>query len=216
MQVELWADVVCSWCGIANRRVQEAIAAFEHGDGVRLTHRSFRLLLDRPEGESISFIELGRSMGMGDAQTRAAARQVEQVAAADGIVEYHVGDNRVGNTTLAHEFLAYASEQGQHDAAWDLLFEAHFADRAPLWTIQDLQAFAMPLGLDPEAAGRALVERRHRAQVVADHEQAVAFGASGVPFLVIDRRYGISGAQPVAQIVATLERAWHERAGVAV
>lgn len=211
MQVELWADVVCSWCGIANRRVWEAISKFGHADEVEFVHRSYRLLADRPEGESISFVELGRTMGMDPAQTRAVGSRVEQIAAADGIAEYHVVDNRVGNTTLAHEFLAFASEQGRGDAAWDLLFDAHFADRAPLWTIEDLVALAPALDLDPTETAAALTTRRYRPRVVGDHEQAVSFGASGVPFLVIDRRYGISGAQPVATITDALERAWSER-----
>jgi predicted DsbA family dithiol-disulfide isomerase len=44
---------------------------------------------------------------------------------------------------------------------------------------------------------------------------AQALGANGVPFFVIDRRYGISGAQPAEAITQVLERAWAEAEGVA-
>lgn len=210
MQVDMWADVVCSWCGIANRRVKQAIAAFEHADQVTLVHHSFRLLDSAEEGTSLSFGEYFATLGMTQAQMRQAAGQVERVAASDGIDEYHVSDNTIGNTTLAHEFLAFASEHGDHNAAWDLMLESHFAVRAPLWSIADLTAFAAPLGLDPVAARTALEARTYRDRVVAEHQQLVSFGANGVPFLVIDNKYAVAGAQPVSVITAALERAWNE------
>ena len=49
------------------------------------------------------------------------------------------------------------------------------------------------------------------AEVTADINQARAYGANGVPFFVVDGRYGISGAQPTEVFAGALERAWSER-----
>lgn len=217
VKVELWEDIVCPWCGIANERTNQALAQFEHSDEVEFVHRSFRLVTDMPDGESLeSFQYLRDRKGM----TREAADQssahLKELAREVGFDEYHSTDNQIGNTTLAHEFLAWASEQGKEREAWDLVYREYFTERAPIWTVDDLVGFAEPLGLDPAAAREALDARTYRAQVVADHDEAVELGARGVPLLVIDRKYGVSGAQSVDAIVAALEKAWSERESVSL
>ena len=44
----------------------------------------------------------------------------------------------------------------------------------------------------------------------ADEEQARAYGITGVPFYVVDRRFGVSGAQPADVLLEVLDRAWAE------
>lgn len=212
MKIELWEDVVCSWCGIANERVNQALQQFGHADEVELLHRSFRLLSDMPEGQSMNTVDLLSSQrGVPAAQ----GQQLLGLAKEVGLERYHVVDNHVGNTTLAHEFLAWASAQGSQNEAWDLLFREYFGNRAPLWKVDDLVPFAERLGLDAEAARQALESREYRDQVEADHNEVLALGANGVPFLVIDRKYGIAGAQRVELIVEALQKAWAERQVVA-
>lgn len=212
MKIELWEDVVCSWCGIANERVNQALEQFGHADEVELVHRSFRLLSDMPEGQSMNTVDLLSSQrGVPAAQ----GQQLLGLAKEVGLERYHVVDNHVGNTTLAHEFLAWASAQGSQNEAWDLLFREYFGNRAPLWKVDDLVPFAERLGLDAEAARQALESREYRDQVEADHNEVLALGANGVPFLVIDRKYGIAGAQRVELIVEALQKAWAERQVVA-
>ncbi|MEN2738685.1 DsbA family oxidoreductase [Microbacterium sp. X-17] len=212
MKVELWEDIVCSWCGIMNERVNTAVARFAHRDELELQHRSFRLLPELPDGVGYDFAEFfAAQRGTPRAESERMAAQIEEIAHADGIPRYHVAGNSIGNTTLAHEFLAYASAEGAHQRAWDTLFRANFGDKAELWTVDDLLAFAAPLDLDEAGAREALESRRFRAQVEADHAEAQALGARGVPFLVVDRKYGMSGAQSVDTILELLDQAWAER-----
>lgn len=215
MKVELWEDIVCSWCGIANERVNQAMERFGHADEVEFVHKSFRLMPDFTEGEGVNFTEMmHQHRGMTPEQATQMVEPLQALAREVGLPAYHVADNDIGNTTLAHEFLAWASAQGKQNQAWDLLFRAHFVEKAALWTIDDLVPFATQLGLDPEDARRALESREYRSRVEADHNEAVALGSQGVPFLVIDRKYGISGAQSVDVIVDTLEKAWADRQAV--
>lgn len=211
MKIEFWKDLVCSYCGIANGRVNEALRRFGREDEVQLIHRSFRLMPDFPEGESIGFREHLGSQGRPSAQVEEMGQHVEQMAQKDGLASYSVLENKVGNTTLAHEFLAWASDQGQGSEAWNLLFDAHFSDRADLWSIDDLVPYAEKLGLDQDNARQALNSRSYRSQIENDHQDVLSFGAKGVPFLVIDRKYAISGAQRVENILSALEQAWNER-----
>lgn len=215
MKVELWEDIVCSWCGIANERVNQALQKFGHADEVELVHRSFRLLSDMPLGQSMNTVELlSTQRGIPVAQVNQMSQQLLGLAKEVGLERYHVADNEVGNTTLAHEFLAWASAQGRQNEAWDMLFREYFGNRVPLWTIDDLVPFAERLGLDPAAARQTLESGEYRQQVEADHSEVLALGGNGVPFLVIDRKYGISGAQRVELIVEALEKAWAERQAV--
>ena len=212
MKVEMWADMVCVWCGVAMERMNKALEGFEHAERIDLEHRSFRLLPEHADGESWDFAEfMMAERGYSGEQTASVAARVEGMAHSDGVEDYHVSGNRVGNSTLAHEFLAWASEQGKHREAWNLVFRKHYAERADIWTIDDLLVFARELGLDEVAARQALETRHFRTKVEADHREVLDLGGSGVPFFVIDGRYAVSGAQPPEVLVGAMRRAWDER-----
>lgn len=213
MKVEMWADMVCVWCGVAMERMNAALDGFELADQIELEHRSFRLLPEHADEQSWDFAEfMMAERGYSPEQTASVAARVEGMAHADGVTDYHVTGNRVGNSTLAHEFLAWASEQGKHREAWNLVFRRHYADRADIWTIDDLLVFARELDLDEVAAREALEERRFRAKVERDHREVLELGGSGVPFFVIDGKYAVSGAQPPEVLAGAMRQAWSERA----
>lgn len=155
-----------------------------------------------PDEQSWDFEDfMVNDRGYAPDQARAAADRVETMAHADGVENYHVHGNTVGNSTMAHEFLAWASTQGKHREAWDLVMTRHYADRAPIWTVDDLLVFARELGLDEDGAREALTSRRFRQQIEDDHAALGAMGASGVPFFVLDGKYAISGAQPAESLL---------------
>ena len=216
MQVEIWADVICPWCGIGNHRLEAALEQFGHRDDVErddveVVHRSFQLDAAAPVGPTPTVREMLRARyGMSDEQFEASTRRVEAIAEADGLRPYIVSDNRTGNTGLAHQLLAYAGEQGLSDAAWRRLFEAYFGEARSIFDIESLVELASEIGLDPAATRDALESGRYADRVAEDARVARELGTTGVPFVVIDRKYGVAGAQPVELIVETLERAWDE------
>ena len=119
-------------------------------------------------------------------------------------------DNTTGNTGSAHELLAYASTQGLHGEAWRRIYQAYFGERRSVFGREPLLDFAEELGLDRDEAGAALDTGAFRQQVRDDAREAQQLGANGVPFFVIDRRYGIAGAQPADDLLSVLQQAWHE------
>lgn len=211
MKIEIWADIICPWCGLGDRYLQQAIAASGHADDIEVVHRSFQLQPDTPEGKAEPALAmLQRKYGMSSQQITQSNQRIEAMAHEAGISEYHVLHNNVGNTGLAHEFLAYATAHGKHADAWQLMFSEYFGRIAPIWTVEDLLPLATRLEFDVHDVRAALEEHRYRAAVEADYAQAAKLGVRGVPFIVIDERYGAAGAQPADVLSDAIQQAWDE------
>lgn len=206
MNVEIWADVICPWCAIGQARLAKAVAAAPRPEELRVIHRSFELD-PRADARPRSTREVLRAKyGLSDARLAASWAHLTELAAAEGLVPYHL-DNDVANTHLAHELAAFASAQGHEGAAWTKLYRAYFGERRSIFDVDALVALAGELGLDADAARAALVEGTYRAKVDADARDARDLGVTGVPFVVVDARFAVSGAQPVAAFAEALERA---------
>ena len=208
MQVEVWSDVVCPWCYIGKRRLENALEQFPHRDQVEVVWRSFQLDPSVPEGETHPTLPaLARKYGASVEQMRENMAQVEQVAAAEGL-EYHLADAVSGNTLLAHELLHLAAEHGKAGELKELLLHAYFEEGRPVFDVDALVPLAVQVGLDEAEVRAALTDRRYLAAVRQDGATAQALGATGVPFFVVDRKYGAAGAQPAELLLQILERAW--------
>lgn len=208
MRIEVWADIVCPWCGIAEERMNRALERFGHDDEIEVVHRAYRLSPDLPEDHGVPLVaELTDGRGLSDDDARAAYRRIEEIAAADGITPYHVGDGLTGNTMRILQLLAFATSRGVGREAWNAAFRAHFRQRRDIWNLEALADFADDLGLNGDEALYALHTGRFAQEVEDDQAEAVALGARGVPFVVIDRRIGISGVQTVDRLVEVLEKA---------
>ncbi|MFK4540591.1 putative DsbA family dithiol-disulfide isomerase [Streptomyces tendae] len=211
MKVEIWAEVTCPWCGLGSHRVDRAVERFEHSDEVELVHRSLPLGGTLPTDRTITVREvLLRKYGMNGAQAEAATGRIETLAASEGLSPYRVLDNVVGNTDLAHEFLAHATAQGRNREAWDTILDTYFGRAEPVFTLDDLLRLAGELGLDRDLTRRVLTDRRHRSQVQEDVRRAQRLGATGAPFTVVDGRYAVPGAQSSDALLDLLRTAWDE------
>ncbi|MFF7987201.1 DsbA family protein [Streptomyces sp. NPDC007901] len=203
VKVDIWSEVTCPWCGLGSHRVERALARFEHADEVEVVHHSFPLG-GVPEGSTFSV----RNFLLRKHGAEAAAQQIEALAHSESLSPYRVLDNQVGNTDLAHEFLAHASAQGRNREAWDTIFRAYFGKAQPVFSLEDLLKLADELGLDREQTRQILDQRRYRQQVQDDARQAQRLGARGAPFIVIDGRYGVPGAQDSDTLLDLLRTAW--------
>lgn len=212
MKIEIWSDVICPFCGIGQHRLDAALADFEHREDVEVVHRSFQLDPSFPPGTTRPTGEMLRAKyGMSQAQLEANTGRIEAMAAADGLSPYKVGDNLVGNTRLAHELLALAAERGLEDAAWKRLYRAYFGEGRSIFDLESLVPLGVEVGLQEDEIREALTSGRYTDKVEADGREARALGATGVPFVVIDRRLGMSGAQPLEVFRGALAKAWSER-----
>ena len=208
MQVEVWSDVVCPWCYIGKRRLESALEQFPHRDQVEVVWRSFQLDPSVPEGTTHPTLPaLAAKYGRSEEEMRGMQAHVEQVAAGEGL-EYHLADGVSGNTLLAHELLHLAAEHGKRNELKERLLHAYFEEGRPVFDVESLVPFAVEVGLDEAEVREALADRRYLAAVREDGATAQALGATGVPFFVVDRKYGAAGAQPAELLLQILERAW--------
>jgi predicted DsbA family dithiol-disulfide isomerase len=134
-------------------------------------------------------------------------RHVEETAAGEGL-RYDLANGVSGNTLLAHELLHLAAEHGLQAPLKERLLHAHFEEGRSVFDVDSLAGLAVEVGLDEAAVRAALADHRYRPAVQDDIATARTLGATGVPFFVVDRRYGAAGAQPAELLLQTLERAW--------
>ena len=213
MQIHIWSDVVCPWCYVGKRRFERALEDFAHRDHVQVTHRSFQLDPERSRAETSS----RRRMLMSKYRRSAAEvlemdAKMEALAAAEGL-EYHLTDaNLTGNTLDAHQLLHLARPHGLQDAMLERLYRAYFTELRSLFDRESLVALGGEVGLDTSEARQALEDGRFADAVATDLNDAKRLGVTGVPFFVVDGRYGISGAQQTEVFSQILARAWAERA----
>ncbi|HET6168508.1 MAG TPA: DsbA family oxidoreductase [Marmoricola sp.] len=213
MKIEIWSDVVCPWCYIGKRRLEGALETFEHADDVEVVWRSFQLDPSAPQVPVETVAEsLGRKYGGGPDAGRQMVDRVEAVAAELGMIWQHHKSLRV-STVDAHRVLHLALETGGPELQGRLkeaLLAAYFIDTANVADHDTLQRIAGSVGLDEVRVKEVLSGTEYADAVEADLREAVALGATGVPFYVIDRKYGIAGAQPSEVFSQVLERAWAE------
>lgn len=208
MRVDIWSDIICPWCYIGKSRFAAALAGFEHRGQVEVIYRSFELDPAYPADRQTPVLDmLAAKYGMSLRQARDAESAVAAKAAADGL--RFTPDRLMGNTFDAHRLVHLAADRGVQDRVLQRLFEAYFGDGLPVFEAGQLTALAAGAGLDPAEAGRALADGSYGDAVREDEEKASALGISGVPFFVIDNKYGVSGAQPADMLAMALEQAWN-------
>ena len=208
MQIEVWADVVCPWCYIGKRRLQHALTERGLVDQVEIVHRAFQLDPTASTAPEPTVDRLAAKYGVGRDEALAMMANVTEVAACEGL-DYHLDATMSGNTLDAHRLVLWAQEQDEAAAQrlLDVLYSAYFEQGRSVFGTDDLAGLAEEAGLDPESARRMLATAAYADQVERDQELAHAFGAGGVPFFVIDRAYGVSGAQPVEVFLSALDQA---------
>ena len=206
MRVDIWSDLVCPWCYLGKRRFETALAVFAHGDEVEVVHRSFQLDPSIPKGVSLRARDmLMRKYRMTEPQVVASQTQLEELAAIEGL-EYHLAASHTGNTMDAHRLVHLGREQVIQDAVIERLFRAHFTENKSLFDDESLSALGVEAGL--QGVEELLGGTRFEDAVIGDHREAHELGCRGVPFFVIDGRYGVSGAQAVEVFSGALAQAW--------
>jgi predicted DsbA family dithiol-disulfide isomerase len=216
MNVEIWSDVACPWCAIGKRRFEAALEGFEHRDEVRVTWRSFELDPDAPAERTGDRVDaLAKKYGISREQAQAAQDHITREAAGEGL-DFRFDVARSGNMFDAHRLLQLAARHGAQAALADRLFRAYLSEGALVSDHDVLVRCAVDAGIPEDDARETLASDRFAAEVRADEELASRLGISAVPFFVVDRAIGASGAQPPEILRELLRRGWEQRAPVEV
>jgi predicted DsbA family dithiol-disulfide isomerase len=207
VKVEIWSDVVCPWCYIGKRRFEQALAGFPQE--VEVTYRSFELDPSAPVGGRERSVEsLGRRYG-GVERVLAMQEQVREQAAAEGL-SFRLGETLHVSSVDAHRLLHLALADGRETQARleEALMSAYFEEARALSDHAVLREIATQAGLDRRRVNEVLTGDEYADAVRADVAQAASYGATGVPFFVLEGQYAVSGAQPTEVFAEVLEQVW--------
>jgi predicted DsbA family dithiol-disulfide isomerase len=210
MKIDIWSDVICPWCYVGKRRLEAAIEQFEHADDVELVWHSYELNPHAPVSSELDLATgLARKFGVSVAEARAMNVHMTELAERDGL-EFDLDRARPGNTFDAHRLIHLAADRGLQGALKERFLAAYFTEGAAVSDHEMLARLAVSVGLDAGEVAEVLAGDAYAAAVRADEEQALDLGVSGVPFFVVDGRFGVPGAQSTDVFLDVLERAWRK------
>jgi predicted DsbA family dithiol-disulfide isomerase len=216
VHVEIWSDIACPWCYIGKRRFEAALAEFEHRNEVRVTWRSFELDPGAPvERPGDRAVHLAKKYGSSVDHAHEMQDHMTEVAAAEGL-EFRFEAARDGNTFDAHRVLHLAEAHGVQDALKERLMRAYLGEGELMSDHAALARLAVEAGLPADEVRDVLATDRYAAEVREDERTASSLGISAVPFFVIDRAMGASGAQPPEVLGELLRRGWDARPAISV
>jgi len=208
LRIDVWSDVICPWCYIGKRRLETALGQFEHADEVELHWHSFQLDPSIPKGQREPvFAMLATKTGAPPAQVRAMTQQVTDLAAEEGLT--YALDRAVSVNTLdAHRLNHLAAHHGLGGQMHERLLKAHLVEAEVLDDLDTLVRLGAEVGVPEDEARQVLQSTKYAGEVDADLQEARRLGANGVPFFVLNRTYGVSGAQSADTFLSALRQAY--------
>lgn len=211
MKVEIWSDIMCPFCYIGKRHYEAAIAKFADSANVEVVWKSFQLdpSLPKPASKLSTYAYLAERKGMSVDQSKALHQNVVEMAKNAGL-NYDFDKAIVANSFDAHRLIQFAKTKGLGDAAEERLFKAYFMEGKDMSDVTTLIALGKEIGLNEVEVKDVVNSTAYTNEVNNDIEEAHQIGVQGVPFFVFDRKYAVSGAQPVEAFIKTLEKSFSE------
>jgi predicted DsbA family dithiol-disulfide isomerase len=210
MKIEVWSDYVCPFCYIGKRLLEQALADFEHRDHVQIEFKSFELDPNTVNNGDKTLNELIASKyGVSVERAKEMNDQIIERAKTVGL-SYNFDQIKQTNTFDAHRLAKLALKRGKAEEFNERLLKAHFTESQFLGQYETLIQLAAEVNLDKDEVKQVLVSDDYQDEVRKDELEAQQIGVKGVPFFVFNRKYAISGAQPLTLFKETLDQVWQE------
>jgi len=210
VQVDIVSDVMCPWCIIGFRQLEQALGAT--GTGARIRWHPFELNRDMPpEGQNLSE-HIAQKYGTTPEQSAQNRAQMQQMGARLGIMFKFDENSRIVNSFAAHQLLDFALSQGLQHPLKLALFQAHFSDGKDVSDTETLLDIAAHVGLDRDAAAALLDSGALVDQVREKQDFWTSRGITGVPSMVFGGKYLLTGAQGVKNYADILRKTAGEEA----
>lgn len=209
VRIDVVSDVVCPWCFIGKRRLEQAIA-LNPDIPVEVHYHPF-FLNDWIPAEGISREQYLTTKFGSPERYKDIAQRVSAAAAQDGLVYAIDKVSRQPNTTDSHRLIHWAALQGKAPEMKQRLMELYFSEGADLSDNAVLVKAAADVGLDADAVAKKLDSNEDLDIVSQRVEAAKSAGIQGVPFFIVDNAFALSGAQEPDQLAAVIQRAANEK-----
>jgi predicted DsbA family dithiol-disulfide isomerase len=208
--VQIWSDVMCPFCYIGKRRIEEALSLFDNKDSVAIEWKSFQLdpsFVATPNESIIDHLAEKYRKDTNWAQTM--VDNMTENAKNSGL-DFHFEKAILANSLNAHRLLHLAKKHNLSNELEELLFKAYLTDGKDVNDLNTLESLGLEVGLEKEAIENVLHSDVYANEVRKDQEVAQSIGVTGVPFFVFDNKYAVSGAQATDVFLKTLEKSWEE------
>lgn len=210
LQIDIVSDVVCPWCIIGFKQLEQAMGAT--GMGAYVRWHPFELNPQMPpEGQNLRE-HLAEKYGTTPEQSRTARQRLTDLGDSLGFTFNYSDDTRMVNTFAAHQLLDWAAEQNLQHPLKMALFAAFFTEGKDVSDHAVLAASAGAVGLDPAQARSVLESGSHAEQTRAKQRVWLERGISGVPAMVFAGKYLVTGAQGAEGYAEVLRRCAAEAA----
>ncbi|EDL48518.1 DsbA family oxidoreductase [Erythrobacter sp. SD-21] len=214
LTIDIWSDVMCPWCLVGWGNLGQALDQLEGEIAADIRWHAFELNPDMPEEGEERTAHIARKYGRTIEQSKEVQDQMRQAAEAAGVSLDYEGpepapEAMMWNTFDAHKLLTWALEEHGAEAQTRLklaLFEAHFNQRRRIGERDVLLAVAEEVGLDREAAAKALDSEDLARKTRVEERAAMEMNITGVPAIIVEGRFMIPGAQPPEAYVNALRR----------
>jgi predicted DsbA family dithiol-disulfide isomerase len=211
MKVDIWSDIRCPFCYIGKRRFEEALSRFEHKDKIEVIWHSFELdpyMKTQPQKNPLEY--LAEIKGQSLEWSEQMHEQVTATAASVGL-DFKFSQSVVANSFDAHRLIQFAKTKGLGDQAKERLLRAYFTEGVDISSHESLMDMGVQVGLDRDELKKVLSSDAYTENVRNDEATAQRLGIRGVPFFVLDQKYGVSGAQMPETFLDALQQAWKEQ-----
>ncbi|OXA75678.1 protein disulfide-isomerase [Flavobacterium aquidurense] len=206
MKIEIWSDIMCPFCYIGKRQLETALEAFP-GNDFEIEWKSFQLdpTITSQSGKDV-YTFLAERKGISVEQSKEMHKGVVERAKSVGL-DYHFDKAIISNSLTAHRIIHLAKAKKLGDEMEEIFFKAYFTNGKDLNDSQTLIELGIQAGLDSNEVKEVVEnENLYLSDVKGDIKEAQEIGVQGVPFFVFDRKYAVSGAQPVEAFVNTIKK----------
>ncbi|MFC5470321.1 DsbA family protein [Cohnella suwonensis] len=210
MKIDVYSDMVCPWCRIGKKNMNDAIEAWsgQSDQSVEVSYHAYQLDPSLPV-EGLPFDSVMEKKMGGKERLRPMLQRVTDAGAAVGVTFNFDNVKRMPNTVLAHRITALLPQEDEEH--WiEAVMKAYFEDGRDIARLDVLLEIAGELGLDP-AEAKALLEKGEGLDAVErDQQSAQTIGITGVPFFIINNKFALSGAYPSAQFLEAFKKIGQE------
>jgi predicted DsbA family dithiol-disulfide isomerase len=205
IRIDIISDVVCPWCYIGKKRIEKAMKALESEFEFEVSYHPFELNPYIPE-EGVNQKEYLTEKFGGPARYNQVINNITTVGLQEGLKFDYEKQVKSPNTLKAHRLIWFAAKYNRQRELVELLFSAFFEKAVDLTRNENLIESAVQAGLDRKITENFLNSDEGTDEVKYDQHYYRQAGVTGVPFYIIDGKYGISGAQNPETLIQALRQ----------
>lgn len=198
IKIDVVSDVVCPWCAIGYKCLEQAITEMGIQDKIELEWQPFQLNPNMPTNGQDLEEHITEKYGSTPEQQQESQERMTDFGAELGFKFDYFKGMRMANTFDAHVLLEYAKENGKQTQLKMRLMNAFFGERKDVSNRDILKQELETVGLNTSEAFALLDSQDKRTKVKSDEDYWKSLGVNSVPTVVFNRKSALTGAQPVA------------------